>query len=129
MLVRTVGLQPSSPLREGSGKMSWIDEQSGQQDRGGFIESQADVPILTSRQREVLVLVEREFTNGQIAVALGMSPSTVKRHLEASYLSLNAHSRVEAVVHALLQGVLRDSDAGGDVNFDQLGGNGKTLAE
>lgn len=56
-----------------------------------------DESALTPRQADVMRLVARGLTNPQIAEQLGISPATVKRHLEAVYDRLGARTRAEAV--------------------------------
>ena len=55
---------------------------------------------LTPRQSEVLLWLTRGARNEQIASRLELSPSTVKRHLEAIYAHLNVHTRNEAAHRA-----------------------------
>jgi DNA-binding CsgD family transcriptional regulator len=53
---------------------------------------------LTGRQRDVLFeLVERGGSNETLAASLGLSPRTVKIHLQAAYRQLGVHSRGEAI--------------------------------
>lgn len=54
-------------------------------------------PALSPRQGEVITLVADGLTNIQIGSYLGISPSTVKRHLAEIYSKLGARSRVDAV--------------------------------
>lgn len=56
---------------------------------------------LTSREREVLALMVRGLSNGQIARELVVSPSTVKFHVSRILMKLEATSRTEAVAMAL----------------------------
>ncbi len=58
------------------------------------------VPRLTPRQRELLSLVAAGRTNTQIARALGVSPATVRTHLEHVYARLGVSSRTAAVTRA-----------------------------
>lgn len=58
--------------------------------------SPAEQP-LTERQRQVLALVRAGMTNQQVARQLGLSPGTVRKHLENSYGRLHVQSRVAAV--------------------------------
>jgi DNA-binding NarL/FixJ family response regulator len=53
---------------------------------------------LTARQRQVLECLSWGHTNKEIARALGVSPSTVKVHLQAAYQTLRVQSRVAAAV-------------------------------
>lgn len=62
---------------------------------------------LTSRQREVLVLVANGNTNAVIARHLGVGSATVIRHLSGAYRSLGARDRAQAVALALRGGELR----------------------
>jgi DNA-binding NarL/FixJ family response regulator len=52
---------------------------------------------LTARQTEVLRLVAAGYSNQRIAESLGISPRTVKAHLENVLLRLGVHSRFAAV--------------------------------
>lgn len=56
---------------------------------------------LTSRQAEVAALAAAGATNQQIASALGISPGTVRKHLEGVYRSLGVTSRIELALAAL----------------------------
>ena len=55
---------------------------------------------LTPRESEVLQLLAQGLTNKAIAVSLGISPNTVKFHINAILSKLDAQSRTEAVVRA-----------------------------
>lgn len=57
------------------------------------------VESLTNREREVLTLVGKGYTNKAIAVQLGISDRTVQGHL-ANIFTLQAASRTEAVMRA-----------------------------
>ncbi|MGB7449193.1 MAG: helix-turn-helix transcriptional regulator [Ornithinimicrobium sp.] len=54
-------------------------------------------PPLTERQRLILSLVREGMTNAQVGRQLGISPGTVRKHLENSYSRLHVQSRVAAV--------------------------------
>jgi DNA-binding CsgD family transcriptional regulator len=54
-------------------------------------------PQLTPRQRELLALVARGYSNVQIARALAISPGTVRKHLENIFERLSVTSRTAAV--------------------------------
>jgi DNA-binding CsgD family transcriptional regulator len=49
--------------------------------------------LLRPREREIAMLVAEGLTNGEIAARLGISPSTVGRHLANCYERLGIHSR------------------------------------
>ena len=55
-----------------------------------------DVPALTSRQREILALLQKGWNNQKIAYELGLSIKTIENHLTRIYRSLNVQSRLEA---------------------------------
>ena len=59
---------------------------------------------LSTRERRVLNLIVEAKTNREIAAALGISPSTVKRHLENILRKLHVKNRVEAAVFAVRMG-------------------------
>lgn len=61
---------------------------------------------LTSKEIELLQLVARSYSNRQIAAALYISESTVKRHLTSVYNKLGATSRVEALSRAIRNGLI-----------------------
>ena len=68
---------------------------------------------LTPREREILGLLAEGQSNKVIARNLGISDGTVKLHVKAILRKLNIHSRVEAAVIAVEQG-LRASKTYGD---------------
>jgi DNA-binding NarL/FixJ family response regulator len=57
---------------------------------------------LTRAEKRVLALVSAAKTNKEIAFALGISPATVKRHLENVLRKLELKNRVEAAIFGLL---------------------------
>jgi len=59
-------------------------------------EDPADLDALTARQREILELVAKGYSNARIAKDLFLSESTVKQHLRATYKILNVNDRKEA---------------------------------
>jgi DNA-binding NarL/FixJ family response regulator len=56
---------------------------------------------LTGAENKVLALVTRAKTNKEIARDLGISPATVKRHLENVLGKLGVRNRVEAAIYGL----------------------------
>jgi DNA-binding NarL/FixJ family response regulator len=62
---------------------------------------------LTRREREILELLDLDFSNEEIARRLFISPHTVKRHLEHLFRKLEAGSRHEATRNAHRWGLLR----------------------
>lgn len=63
-------------------------------------------PLLTPREVEILAAVGDGLANKAVARRLGISPHTVKFHLEAVYAKLDAASRAEAVAKGLRRGLI-----------------------
>jgi DNA-binding NarL/FixJ family response regulator len=61
---------------------------------------------LTKREIEVLRLVAKGLTNGQIAQRLGISPVTVSSYLRSIYSKLRVNSRLGAMRYAIDKGML-----------------------
>jgi len=59
---------------------------------------------ITAQERKVLGLIAEALTNKEIAVALGISPATVKRHLENILRKLELKNRVDAAIFAVRNG-------------------------
>ena len=59
---------------------------------------------ITAQERRVLGLIAEALTNKEIAVALGISPATVKRHLENILRKLELKNRVDAAIFAVRNG-------------------------
>ena len=70
------------------------------------VEASRQLPSLTQREREILSLLADGLGNKQIAAQLGISPSTVKTHLELLFEKLDVTSRAEAVAVAVRRGLL-----------------------
>lgn len=64
-------------------------------------------PELTDREREVLELLARGRSNGDIAATLVLSPKTVRNHVSAIFTKLQVADRAEAMARA------RDAGLGG----------------
>lgn len=66
-----------------------------------------DRPVLTDREREVLVHIAEGRSVAEIAATVHLSPSTVKSHLETLYRKLEVSDRAAAVATAMRKGLLR----------------------
>jgi DNA-binding CsgD family transcriptional regulator len=60
-------------------------------------------PTLTQRENQVLALIATGHTNDQAARELGLSPRTIRKHLEGVFSKANAPSRAAAVAWWLRQ--------------------------
>jgi len=58
--------------------------------------------MITAAERRVLTHLTRAKTNKEIALALGISPATVKRHLEKILAKLGLRNRVEAAIYGVM---------------------------
>jgi len=65
------------------------------------------VDQLTSREREVLVLIARGMNNNEISQALQLTLATTKTHVAHILIKLGARDRVHAVVAAYECGLIR----------------------
>jgi DNA-binding CsgD family transcriptional regulator len=66
-------------------------------------------PDLTPRQKQVLQLLAQGRSTEQIAGELHLTTETVRNHIRHVLKRLGAHSRLEAVVVARRQGLIRDT--------------------
>ncbi|MER5252692.1 LuxR family transcriptional regulator [Streptomyces sp. NPDC002855] len=62
-------------------------------------------PTLTARERGVLRLLARGFSNRLIARHLGISEKTVKNHLSSIYMKIGATHRTQAALYAQCVGL------------------------
>jgi LuxR family transcriptional regulator, quorum-sensing system regulator BjaR1 len=64
-------------------------------------------PALSRRESECLRWVAVGRSDAQIGMILGLSPNTVHAHIEAAKAKLDANSRAQLVLRAVMAGILR----------------------
>lgn len=63
-------------------------------------------PSLTAREIEVLRLLTKGLPTRSLAEELGLSPATIRNHIQRLLPKLGVHSRLEAVVYAVRHGLI-----------------------
>jgi DNA-binding NarL/FixJ family response regulator len=69
-------------------------------------EKRVDAPPLSKREKEILQKVAYGATTKEVAHDLGISPHTVKTHLERIFEKLGANDRAQAVAIAIRSGLV-----------------------
>jgi DNA-binding NarL/FixJ family response regulator len=72
-----------------------------------LVETEGRSMPLSKREREILQKVADGSTTRQVATDLGISPHTVKTHLERIFEKLGANDRAQAVAIAIRTGIVR----------------------
>jgi len=89
------------------GDKGWISRRISAQISSWVRDGKPAEAKLTQREEEVLRLVVAGKTNQAIAAELSISEKTVEKYMGAIFTKLNVTSRVEAAVHAVRQGLVR----------------------
>jgi DNA-binding CsgD family transcriptional regulator len=83
----------------------------GKNSASDLLPASADSARISAAEKRVLTLVTCAKTNKEIAQVLGISPATVKRHLERILKKLQLRNRVEAAIYGLMMtGCVRHSE-------------------
>jgi PAS domain S-box-containing protein len=61
---------------------------------------------VSPRERRILVLLSESRSTEQMAEELGISPATVRNHVRNVMRKMQAHTRLEAVLHAIRNGII-----------------------
>lgn len=68
---------------------------------------EVDIPTLTRREHQVLVLLGEGFTTAEIALKLGLRPRTVRGYVAGMKVRLEAHNIQQLVARAVALGIFR----------------------
>lgn len=93
-------------LKSGQPQAPVVSESRSEEASALFDEPIQTFEKLTDREVDVLELVAKGLTNGEIATKLFISRGTVKSHVASIMQKLSAKSRTEAASRALTTGLL-----------------------
>jgi len=98
-------LEKAKGLQE---QLSVLRKETEEHEGSGTTKKEFHYPELplTKRELEVLILIKKGLTNGQIGKQLFIAERTVKFHVTAILSKLNAVTRTEAVDISLKRGLL-----------------------
>lgn len=92
--------------------------------RGATSPSRAAAARLTERERQLLALIARGYTNPMIAQELYLSPHTVKEYVSRVLEKVGASNRTELIVRAMESGLIdiTQASASGSGTIPPIGG-------
>lgn len=64
------------------------------------------INILTQREKEILDLLIKGYSNSRIAKELVISIHTVKAHIESIYRKFGVHNKVQAAIYAVYHNII-----------------------
>jgi DNA-binding NarL/FixJ family response regulator len=89
------------------GDKGWVSRRISAQIATWFRDGKPSEARLSQREEDVLKLVVAGKTNQAIAAELLISEKTVEKYMGTIFTKLNVTSRVEAAVHAVRQGLVK----------------------
>ncbi len=115
---RRISAQPApppgdagAPEREGSPPPGWMRGAVHSPDRPQRdLHAELLLRSLSERERQVLRLLARGYSNRRIAEACYLSLNTVRTHVQNVLVKLGVHSKLEAAALAVRQGLVRIED-------------------
>jgi two-component system response regulator NreC len=102
-------------VREAAQGNRYLSSKLSERSLSAFLESRRRAPtepldLLTSREREVILLASEGRTNADIADRLVISPRTVEIHRANAMKKLGLHSQTDLIRFAIRRGILPDGN-------------------
>jgi DNA-binding NarL/FixJ family response regulator len=94
----------------GSGRSGGLGRSDGDLDAERDLHAELLLRSLSVRERQVLDLLARGYSNRRIAEACYLSLNTVRTHVQNVLVKLGVHSKLEAAALAVRQGLVRIED-------------------